>query len=134
MLTGDYEKSNESMLTVGNLIGRKDIEAKLRTNRVVARHMAILAMTGGGKTVAARRILKELIEIGYPILILDPHGDYLSFWQNRDKFENTKIRLFYPNIPISEDTKDLVYKMIGNMTSGLSDPQKGCFGNTTFEC
>ena len=124
VLTGDYEKSNESMLTVGNLIGRKDIEAKLRTNRVVARHMAILAMTGGGKTVAARRILKELIEIGYPILILDPHGDYLSFWQNRDKFKNTKIRLFYPNIPISEDTKDLVYKMIGNMTSGLSDPQK----------
>ena len=55
---------------------------------------------------------------------MDPHGDYLSFWQNRDKFENTKIRLFYPNIPISEDTKDLVYKMIGNMTSGLSDPQK----------
>ena len=129
VLTGDYEKNNESMLTVGNLIGRSDIEAKLRTNRVVARHMAILAMTGGGKTVAARRILRELVELGYPILILDPHGDYLSFWQNREKFENTKIRLFYPNIPISEDTKDLVYKMIGNMTSGLSDPQKDALEN-----
>lgn len=32
-------------------------------------------MTGGGKTVAARRIIRELIELSYPLVIFDPHGD-----------------------------------------------------------
>ena len=34
--------------------------------------MAILAMTGGGKTVATRRIIKGLSDYGYPMLIFDP--------------------------------------------------------------
>jgi len=59
-------------LKIGTLIARRDVEIAISADRVVARHVAILAMTGGGKTVAARRILRELIDLGYPLLILDP--------------------------------------------------------------
>ena len=45
--------------------------------------MVILAMTGGGKTVATRRIIKGLSNFGYPMLIFDPHGDYLGLYSKR---------------------------------------------------
>ena len=86
--------------------------------------MAILAMTGGGKTVAARRILRELIDLGYPLLILDPHGDYLGLWQNRKKFVGKTIRLLYPHIAMTQQNRGIVEILIGKMTTGLTEPQK----------
>ena len=41
-------------VTSCNLIGRADVDVSLTASQVVSRHMAILAMTGGGKTVASR--------------------------------------------------------------------------------
>lgn len=45
-------------LHVGSLIARGDVPVALGAKQVVSRHLAILAMTGGGKTVAARRIIR----------------------------------------------------------------------------
>ena len=42
-------KQKGKQITIGNLLGRKNIKVKLDANKIVARHMAILAMTGGGK-------------------------------------------------------------------------------------
>ena len=86
--------------------------------------MAILAMTGGGKTVAARRILRELIKVDYPVLILDPHGDYLGLWQKRALFKRSTIRLLYPHITMTEQNRDIVQTLISKMTSGLTDAQQ----------
>jgi len=81
LLTGGDKDSIK--LHLGSLIGRKDVEVFLGANKIVSRHLAILAMTGGGKTVAARRVLRELAKIKYPTVIFDPHGDYLSFFEKR---------------------------------------------------
>jgi DNA helicase HerA-like ATPase len=111
-------------LGIGTLIARRDVDIAVSADRLVARHIAILAMTGGGKTVAARRILRELISLGYPLLILDPHGDYLGLWQNRNLFPGTTVRLLYPHIAMTARNRHIVEVLINKMTEGLTEPQK----------
>ncbi|HLH31027.1 MAG TPA: ATP-binding protein [Terriglobia bacterium] len=129
ILVGDSNDAHR--MHVGTLIGRSDVPVSLRTNMVVARHMAILAMTGGGKTVAARRILRELLEIRYPLVILDPHGDYLGFWEKQNLFPKNKIKLFYPDIRINSRNRDVVSYLVSQMTQGFTDPQREVFSQTS---
>ncbi len=124
ILLGDEEVPR---IKVGTLIGRPDVEVKLKTNAVVARHMAILAMTGGGKTVAARRVIRELIGCNYPLLILDPHGDYLGLWTQRSLFPGVDVKLFYPHLVLNEGNIELVGELVTAMTQGLTDPQREVF-------
>ena len=126
ILTGDDADTHR--LRIGTLIGRGDVPVSIKTNVLVARHMAILAMTGGGKTVAARRVLRELIEARYPILVLDPHGDYLGIWENRKLFPETDVKLYYPAINVNERNRDVISFLVGQMTQGFTDPQREEFG------
>ncbi len=100
LLVGGREE--ERSVLVGSLIARSDVEVTLSAPRLVARHLAILAMTGGGKTVAARRIIRELITHRYPLLILDPHGDYIGLAKCRAMLQKEapgcEIKLFYPEL------------------------------------
>lgn len=121
ILTGD---ENVHRLKLGTLVGRRDVDVHIKTNPVVARHMAILAMTGGGKTVAARRVIRELLEARYPLVILDPHGDYLGFWSRKDLFKNNEIKLFYPAVRVQDQTRDLIAFLVREMTQGLTEPQR----------
>ena len=95
---------------------------------MVARHLAVLAMTGGGKTVAARRIIRELIAHEYPILILDPHGDYIGLVKCqellRQESPGCQIKLFYPELLMQKDGEDLISTLVAQMTSGLTEPQQ----------
>ncbi len=125
LLVGGRE--NERSVAIGSLIARDDVTVRLSAPRLVARHLAILAMTGGGKTVAARRIIRELIGHGYPLLILDPHGDYIGLGKFqqllREEAPDCEVRLFYPELLMQEDGEELVIKLISQMTDGLSEPQ-----------
>jgi DNA helicase HerA-like ATPase len=47
-------RDGEQQIQVGSLIAREDVEVTLSAPKLVARHMAILAMTGGGKTGSPR--------------------------------------------------------------------------------
>ena len=121
ILTGD---EHTHRLRLGSLIGRQDVPVRIKTNAIIARHMAILAMTGGGKTVATRRIIRELLEVKYPLVILDPHGDYLGLWEKRDLFPKNSIELFYPSLRVREENLSLVGYLVSQMTQGFTDPQK----------
>ncbi len=121
------EHTEERKVAIGSLIARSDVEGTLSAPKLVARHLAILAMTGGGKTVAARRILRELIAHGYPLVILDPHGDYIGLSQCREALQaeapGCDIRLFFPELLIQKDGEGLVTRLIAQMTSGVTDAQ-----------
>jgi DNA helicase HerA-like ATPase len=110
LLVGGRE--TERGVVIGSLIARNDVEVTLSASRLVARHLAILAMTGGGKTVAARRIIRELIKHGYPVLILDPHGDYIGLWKCREflsqEAPGCDIRLFFPDLLMQTDGEALI--------------------------
>ncbi len=112
---------------IGTLIARQDVEVNLSASKLVARHMAILAMTGGGKTVASRRIIRELIGHNYPLLILDPHGDYIGLSKCMDALKKNNpdcvIKLFFPDLLIQQDGEELVLTLISQMTDAISEPQ-----------
>ena len=114
-------------LRIGSLLAQGDVEVSLSARQVVSRHLAILAMTGGGKTVAARRIIRELIGIGYPLVIFDPHGDYLGLFEKRALFPNTAVRILYPAIRVRNDNVGVVAELIGKMGRKLTDAQQQFF-------
>jgi DNA helicase HerA-like ATPase len=127
LLAGGMEGQTE--LQIGTLIARSDVPVAISAERVVARHLAILAMTGGGKTVAARRILRELIEKKYPILIFDPHGDYIGLWEKRQMFPGTEIKLFYPHVVMADENRAVVETLLAKMTTGLTEAQSDFMHN-----
>ncbi|MEY9604413.1 DNA helicase HerA-like ATPase [Bradyrhizobium japonicum] len=121
-------------LRVGTLLGRSDVEVSLAANKVVSRHLAILAMTGGGKTVAARRIILELIKHGYPIVIFDPHGDYLGLYENRDRLPaDTEIKLFYPMMKVSDENVTVVSDLLAKMGKKMTEAQHDFFNKIVTE-
>lgn len=122
LLVGDA--TVEKNIVIGSLIARGDVEVTMSASKLVSRHMAILAMTGGGKTVAARRIIRQMIDLKYPTLILDPHGDYIGLWKCRNLFQDSHIKLFYPQFVMADDGEGIVEDLITQMTQGLSDPQR----------
>lgn len=135
------ERTTERSAEIGTLIARKDVDVTISSSRLVSRHIAVLAMTGGGKTVAARRIIRELIRDGYPVLILDPHGDYigLSNCQEilRKEAPNCEIKLYYPDLIMRKDGEELVSTLLSQMTAGLTEPQsdylRGLFGRESAQ-
>ncbi|MEE7505128.1 ATP-binding protein [Methylobacterium mesophilicum] len=135
LLTGGDD--GQVKLRLGTLIGRHDVEVSLQANKIVSRHLAILAMTGGGKTVAARRVLRELTAIRYPVLILDPHGDYLAFFEKQKELGGVDVRLFYPSIRVYAQDSSIIEDLITKMGHKMTDPQKDFFqtviANTSFE-
>lgn len=137
LLTGEDDKIGRVKLHLGSLIGRQDVDVSLQANKIVSRHLAILAMTGGGKTVAARRVLRELAEIRYPILILDPHGDYLAFFEKQKELGGVDVKLFYPSIRVYGRDSDVIQDLISKMGHRMTDPQKDFFqtlvATTSFE-
>jgi DNA helicase HerA-like ATPase len=121
------EETDVPRLRLGTLIGRRTIEVSLKTNVVVARHMAILAMTGGGKTVAARRIIRELLDARYPLVILDPHGDYLGFWEKQHLFPRNTVKLYFPDVNVNERNRGVIGFLVSRMTQGFTDAQQEKF-------
>lgn len=121
---GDPGKPKPPALRIGTLIARADVEVSLSARHVVSRHLAILAMTGGGKTVAARRIILELIRLKYPLIIFDPHGDYLGFFEKRKRFPESNIRIWYPMIRMKQSNVGIIADLIDKMGKKLSDPQQ----------
>ncbi len=127
LLTG--EKAGEQSpkapkLRIGSLIGRSDVDVSLSAKQVVSRHLAILAMTGGGKTVAARRIIRELIDLKYPLVIFDPHGDYLGLFEKRHLFDGSDVKILYPVIRVWENNIGIISDLISKMGRSLTDPQQ----------
>ena len=127
LLTGKEDRKSPK-LRIGSLIARRDVEVSLSARQIVSRHLAILAMTGGGKTVAARRIIRELISIGYPLVIFDPHGDYIGFYEKRDLFPGKKIQLLFPMLRVRENNLDTIRDLIDKMGRRLTDAQNQFFG------
>lgn len=94
-LVPDYRR-----LDIGTLKAREDVAVYVDAHKIVSRHLAILAMTGAGKTVTCRRILEELSKTNYPILIFDPHHDYVGLKEVKG-LEN-RVSIYYPELYFGE--------------------------------
>src|SRR5215472_7976603 len=57
---------------------------ELQTQTLVGRSIAVLGITGSGKTNTAAVLIEELLEAGLPLTIVDIEGEY---WGLKERFE-----------------------------------------------
>jgi len=82
-------------LYLGLLEGKPSIRAYLDPDRLLTRHLAVIAKSGAGKSYAVGIILEELAECGFPAVIIDPHGEYSSMREPNDHGEDLKYATAY---------------------------------------
>lgn len=75
---------------IGNLDGRKNLKVFLDLNKILTKHVCILAKSGSGKSYAAGVLLEEIIEEKIPLVVIDPHGEYSSM-KKANKEEKEKL-------------------------------------------
>ena len=84
----DTLKLDKGGLYIGLLDSNKDVEVYLDPKGLVTKHVTVLASTGAGKSYTVAVILEELLDKKIPIVILDPHGEYISLrFANDEKRE-----------------------------------------------
>ncbi len=127
VLVGDLKRNQVSTMDVSTLSNRSTVDVKLDGHAIVTRHLAILAMTGAGKSWAARRIIEQLASKNYPIVIFDPHGDYTGL-SGIDSLQDQVTR-YHATLPIFEEDADTVAQFVNNLGYALSDPMMTIFGD-----
>ncbi|MBS3108299.1 ATP-binding protein [Candidatus Woesearchaeota archaeon] len=82
---------NESGALIGKLNGKENVNVNLDLNKLLTKHLVVLAKTGSGKSYATAVLIEELLEKKVPVLIIDPHNEYNTLkYENQDE----KERLF----------------------------------------
>ena len=121
VLVGKLESKPISALDIADLSNRDDIDVKVDGHAIVTRHLAILAMTGAGKSWAARRIVEELANKEYPMVVFDPHGDYTRLGDIESL--SNKVNRYHVTLPIFEEDADTVAQIVGNLASDPLTPR-----------
>ncbi len=90
-LLKDFFAFEDNGMNLGKLLVH-DLEVKLNMNRLFQKHLAILGISGSGKSVAAATMVEELLsrrkEDGrLAAVIFDAHGEYVSFADKRHNAE-----------------------------------------------
>lgn len=81
----------KNSLKLGHLISQDDVDVYVDINKMVSRHLAILAMTGAGKSNTVSVIVDGLLKFNACILIFDMHSEYVSA-----EFSNGKVNIIEP--------------------------------------
>ncbi len=127
VLVGNLENNQNSAIDIATLSNRPDISVKVDGHAVVTRHLAILAMTGAGKSWAARRIIEQLANRNYPMVVFDPRGDYTKLGEVASL--SNRVNLYHATFPIFEQDADTVAQIINNLAYELTPPMLALFSN-----
>lgn len=107
---------------VGMLRGHS-IRIELDINKLVQRHLAVLAKTGGGKSYLVGVILEEFLKHDVTCVIIDPHGEYGSLRYKADSVRDQarfkvdsrgfkdKIIEFSPDTTLNREAKPLTFSL-----------------------
>lgn len=75
---------NESGAYLGFLEGKR-IPIHMDLNKLLTKHVAILAKSGAGKSYTVGVLLEEIMEKKVPLLLIDPHGEHSAMKYPNDK-------------------------------------------------
>jgi uncharacterized protein len=114
-----YEFSEDTSIHIGNLVGYEKganvVPVYLDVNLVATEHLAVLAMTGSGKSYTVGRLIERMVTgMNASVVVFDPHGEYgkafrdghLNFNENFDSVPDVRDRDILHNI--RETFKSLV--------------------------
>jgi uncharacterized protein len=139
-------------LYLGFLEGKSKLKAYVDPKKIITKHLAVLAKSGGGKSYAIGVLIEELASYGVPCVILDPHGEYSTIKYPNDSPEDIQyfkhygvsskgfasvVREFAINTNIITDATQLklevpqdAYAIIQAMPFRLTSSQAGLVHNT----
>ncbi len=110
----------ERGLYLGYLDGKK-IGAYLDPDKLISRHLAVMAKSGAGKSYAVGVVLEELMEVGAPVVVIDPHGEYDSLRYPNDSFKDLELARHYEVKPKGYGSKVALFAL-SNAYSADSTP------------
>jgi hypothetical protein len=125
IVLGELQTKQARSLDLATLSNRPEIDVKVDGHAVVSRHLAILAMTGAGKSWAARRAIEELAKKNYPVVIFDPHGDYTGLADVPGI--GKQVRRFYATFPLFEEDSEKVASIVSTLGYELTPAMRGLF-------
>jgi DNA helicase HerA-like ATPase len=125
IVLGELQTRQARSLDLATLSNRPEIDVKVDGHAVVSRHLAILAMTGAGKSWTARRTIEELAKKKYPIVIFDPHGDYTGLADVPEL--GSQVRRFYATFPVFEEDAETVASIVSTLGYALTPAMRGLF-------
>jgi len=73
-----FSPKNEGWVKIGTLLRNKTIDTKINLDKIVSRHLGILAMTGMGKSNLVALITKQISKLKGTVIIFDYHNDYTT--------------------------------------------------------
>jgi hypothetical protein len=126
VVLGELQQKKGRALDLATLSNRPDVDVLVDGHAIVTRHLAILAMTGAGKSWTARRLIEELAAKNYPIVIFDPHGDYPGLAEVPAL--RGRVRRYYAQFPIFDEDSETVAEVVSALGYPLSDTMRTRFG------
>ncbi|MFN6531075.1 ATP-binding protein [Nostoc sp. ChiSLP03a] len=107
-LSSFYEFDEQTSLHIGNLVGYESgdniVPIYLDVNRLVTEHLAVLAMTGSGKSYTVGRIIERIVTLNNgTVVVFDPHGEYGRALQGG----NLQFNLDFSNLDDPRDRKSI---------------------------
>ena len=125
VVIGDLQERKGRALDIATLSNRPEISVLVDGHAIVTRHLAILAMTGAGKSWTARRLVEELAGKNYPIVIFDPHGDYTGLADVPGLSE--RVKRFFATFPVFEEDSETVASIVNTLGYELTPAMHGLF-------
>lgn len=80
-------------LKLGSLINQMDVDVEVNANSILTRHLAILAMTGAGKSNTVSVLIDGMLDYDVPVFVFDMHGEYKDA-----EFTNGEVNVIKPSI------------------------------------
>lgn len=80
-------------IKLGTLVNQSDVDVNVEANPILSRHLAILAMTGAGKSNTVSVLIDQLLDYSVPIFVFDMHGEYVGA-----DFPNGDVNVIKPKI------------------------------------
>ncbi|NPA22174.1 MAG: ATP-binding protein [Candidatus Micrarchaeota archaeon] len=108
----------EHTIHVGNLRGYKE-DVYLNVEKLIGKHLSILAMSGAGKSNFVSVMVDELMQRGneFPIVILDIHGEYAGL---EKKYPTRVIKYTDKDIKLSfDEIESAIVRDLYNITEQL---------------
>lgn len=127
VVLGELQQKGNRALDIAALSNRPEVDVMVDGHAIVTRHLAILAMTGAGKSVTARRIIEQLASKNYPIVIFDPHGDYTGLAEVPSL--KGRVQRYYAQFPIFEEDSETVAEIVSTLGYTLTDTMRTRFGD-----
>ncbi|MEP0823911.1 MAG: DUF87 domain-containing protein, partial [Nitrososphaera sp.] len=92
-LTMIFAPDSKEWIRIGTLLRNTEVDARVNVDKIVSRHLAVLAMTGMGKSNLVSLLAKEVARINGTMVVFDYHDDYstLDMGSNNSNLMDARI-------------------------------------------